>query len=92
VLPADDPWMSNILRPIVEAAGYHVRLAGPDEQMAADVVIIGAEADMSACADGEVIRLRASSEPAGAQDDSIYRYDRASLLLALGRRARGGRN
>jgi two-component system chemotaxis sensor kinase CheA len=92
VLPADDPWMSNILRPIVEAAGYHVRLAGPDEQMTADVVIIGAEADIRPCADGDVIRLRVDPEPAGAQDDSIYRYDRASLLSALGRRARGGRN
>jgi two-component system chemotaxis sensor kinase CheA len=92
VLPADDPWMSNILRPIVEAAGYHVRLASPDEQMAGDVVIIGAEADIRHCADGDVIRLRVDPEPAGAQDDSIYRYDRVSLLSALGRRARGGRN
>ena len=42
-----------------------------------------------AVAGAEVVRLRASPEPAGEDDSSIYRYDRAALLSALG--AAGGR-
>ena len=36
-LPADDPWMQNMLRPIVEAAGY--RVIGDDDERNADLVI-----------------------------------------------------
>ena len=36
-LPTDDPWMQNILRPIVEAAGY--RVVGEDHDAPADLVI-----------------------------------------------------
>ena len=33
--------------------------------------------------DGRTIWLRAEPEAAGKKDDSIYRYDRAGLLMAL---------
>ena len=37
-LPGDDPWMQNMLRPIVEAAGYRV-VGDGDERRGADLVI-----------------------------------------------------
>ncbi|MEO7240774.1 MAG: chemotaxis protein CheW, partial [Sphingomicrobium sp.] len=80
-LPDDDAWMQNMLRPIVEAAGY--RVVGERDEIAADVVILS-EGDGSA-ADGaaRTIRLRAQPDAASAKDSSIYRYDRTGLLQAL---------
>jgi two-component system chemotaxis sensor kinase CheA len=78
-LPSDDPWMQNILRPIVEAAGYRV-VSEHDE----------AEADLVIASHGETVEgaertiwLRSEPEPTGKKDESIYRYDRAGLLMAL---------
>lgn len=82
-LPAGDPWMDNILRPLIESLGYRVVTAGAD--VAADIVIASAEADAEAPpASGDVLRIRARPEP-GEHDDSIYRYDRAALISALAR-------
>ncbi|HEX6742543.1 MAG TPA: chemotaxis protein CheA, partial [Sphingomicrobium sp.] len=36
-LPGDDPWMQNMLRPIVESAGY--RVVGDDDEVEAHLVI-----------------------------------------------------
>nr|MBA2635814.1 chemotaxis protein CheA [Sphingomonas sp.] len=79
-LPGDDPWMQNMLRPIVEAAGY--RVIGEADEEAADLIIAaqGSEAGEGA---GETIWLRADPDAAGKKDQSIYRYDRAGLVLAL---------
>jgi two-component system chemotaxis sensor kinase CheA len=75
-LPDNDPWMQNILRPIVEAAGY--RVIGDSDEGQADLAIVGQDsADLAA---SRTIKLRA--DPNG-EDDSIYRYDRAGLLMAL---------
>ena len=84
----DDPWMQNMLRPIVEAAGY--RVVGEDDDCAADVVIVtdGAKVDKGAAR--RTIRLRAEPEASGAKDSSIYRYDRAALLVAL--KSSGGKS
>jgi two-component system chemotaxis sensor kinase CheA len=76
-LPSDDPWMQNILRPIVEAAGYRVIGDGDDGDADLAIVSDGKDAEVAA---SRTIRLR--SEP-GGEDDSIYRYDRAGLLMAL---------
>jgi two-component system chemotaxis sensor kinase CheA len=86
-IPADDPWMANILRPIVESAGYAVVPAGTGAL--ADIVIASAGEGTEAAGAGEVIRIRSSLEPADDNDDSIYRYDRTALLSALSRRAQG---
>ena len=77
-MPADDPWMQNMLRPMVEAAGYRVVVDGEVE---ADLVIAkqGDEVGEGAHA----IYLRSEAEPKGKKDASIYRYDRAGLLMAL---------
>ena len=88
-LPGDDPWMQNMLRPIVEAAGY--RVVGDNDEAEADLVIVSGGAKVAKGAAGKTIRLRAEPDPAGAKDSSIYRYDRAALLVAL-KSAGGGRS
>jgi two-component system chemotaxis sensor kinase CheA len=75
-LPGDDAWMQNMLRPIVEAAGYRVVDEGD-----ADLVIAAAGEDVAGAA--HAIVIRDEPEPAGKKDQSIYRYDRAGLLMAL---------
>ena len=80
-LPSDDPWMQNMLRPIVEAAGYHV--VGESHEGDADLVIAAQGADVPEEAAKKTIWLRTEPEAAGKKDGSIYRYDRAGLLMAL---------
>jgi two-component system chemotaxis sensor kinase CheA len=77
-LPGDDPWMQNMLRPIVEAAGYQV--VGDDDESDADLVIAAQGEKVEAA---NAIYLRTEPEPRSKKDDSIYRYDRAGLLMAL---------
>ena len=81
-LPGDDPWMQNILRPIVEAAGYIVIAQG--DKGAADLTIVG-DGPAVATPAGEGGRLlRLATDPDAADGkDSIYRYDRVGLLSAL---------
>jgi two-component system chemotaxis sensor kinase CheA len=79
-MPLEDPWMQNMLRPIVEAAGY--RVVGGDSEADADLVIASQGAELPADA-SNTIWLRADPEAAGKKDESIYRYDRAGLLMAL---------
>jgi len=78
----DDRWSREILRPLLEAAGYRVGYAGetPLDQAA---VVIAAKPDT---ADGKapVIRLRPELG-GGTEDGSVYRYDRAGLLAAIER-------
>jgi two-component system, chemotaxis family, sensor kinase CheA len=76
-MPAD-PWMQNMLRPIIEAAGYRVVDGGDG---AADLIIASQGEDVGEAA--RAIYLRSDPEPANKKDDSIYRYDRAGLLIAL---------
>jgi len=78
-LPSGDPWMQNLLRPIVESVGY--RVVGDEHDGEADLVITSER--KAAARAGRTIVLRAEPEAAGAKDDSIYRYDRAGLLMAL---------
>ena len=77
-LPAGDPWMQNMLRPIIEAAGYTVV---DHAEVEADLVIAKQGDEVGACA--QTIFLRSEPEPSGKKDQSIYRYDRAGLLMAL---------
>ena len=85
-LPAGDPWMQNMLRPIVEAAGY--RVVTESEDVEADLAILSDASTESPAA--RTIRLRAEPDPASAKDETIYRYDRAALLMAL-KSAGGGK-
>jgi two-component system chemotaxis sensor kinase CheA len=88
-LAAGDPWMATILRPILENAGYRV----VDNPAGADIVIVPADAanpPAEAAGGAPVLRIRSAPEPAGAGDDSIYRYDRGALLAALNGRTSNG--
>jgi len=80
-LPADDPWMQNMLRPIVEAAGY--RVIASLEEGDADLVIAAEGSTAKPPKSAKTIWLRSNPEGAGDSDRSIYRYDRAGLLMAL---------
>jgi two-component system chemotaxis sensor kinase CheA len=86
-LPSDDPWMQNMLRPMVEAAGY--RIVGDDDEGDADLVIASQGSEVPDDSATKTIWLRAEPDPSGKKDESIYRYDRAGLLMAL--KSAGGR-
>jgi two-component system chemotaxis sensor kinase CheA len=80
-IPAGDPFMDAILRPLLESAGYAVVAAGSPGSEAATVVIAGEDsADAVAPAGARVVRLRASAD---GGEESIHRYDRDALLAAL---------
>ena len=84
-LAADDPWLQNMLRPIVEAAGY--RVVDEDSDDTADLTIAFEDA---AAGKGPTIWLRSDADEATARrKDSIYRYDREGLLRALRTAGRG---
>ena len=80
-LPSGDPWMQNILRPIVEAAGY--RVVGDDHDGKADLVIASQGSPVEKKKAARTIWLRADPDAPNEGEDSIYRYDRAGLLMAL---------
>jgi two-component system chemotaxis sensor kinase CheA len=75
LIPAGDPFMETILRPLVEAAGYQVRSEGDD----ADLAIVADDAPPPSAA--RVLRLATGAGPAG--EGTIHRYDRAGLVAAL---------
>lgn len=89
-LPGDDPWMENILRPIIEGAGYRVVAADQAGAERVDILITSAETEIEPLSAGHVLKIRSQPDPANENDDSIYRYDRAGLLSALSRRAPQG--
>ena len=78
-LPDGDPWMQNMLRPIVEAAGYLV--IGEKDELIPDLVI--ATDDRPAEGVGKAHTIVLTADPEAANDRNIYRYDRAGLLMAL---------
>ena len=78
----EDRWSREILRPLLEAAGYRVDFAGNDPDAKPDIVLAGSD-PLPLTAAAPVIRLR--TELGGAQDGSVYRYDRAGLLSAIER-------
>ena len=80
-IPCWDPWMQNMLRPLVEAAGY--RVIDDAEEERADVVIASIGEEQPEEVTEKTIWLRTEPEAAGKKDESIYRYDRAGLLIAL---------
>ncbi len=86
-IPSADPWMQNMLRPIVEAAGYLV--IDEHDKLTPDVVIASTSGTIEDSHADRTLVLR--DEPDSSADDgSIYRYDRAGLLSAL-KAASGGK-
>jgi two-component system chemotaxis sensor kinase CheA len=79
-IPAGDPFMEAILRPLVESAGYRVVAAGAPGSESASVVIAADDAEAPAPDGARLVRVRAKAEGGG---DSVHRYDRDGLLAAL---------
>ena len=79
-LPEGDAWMQNMLRPIVEAAGYLV--IGDEDELGADLTIVSDERTIEKAGGGRVLRLASNPDSADGEE-RIYRYDRAGLLMAL---------
>ena len=87
-LPDGDPWMDNMLRPMLESLGY--RVVAARDGVAADILIQSAETADCPGSAAQVLRIRSRPE-AEEGGDSIYRYDRAGLLSALSRGAAKGK-
>ena len=90
VLDGSDPWMRDVLRPIVEQAGYRVAWSGEAGEDAAVAILSVDHAPAQPQPAASVIRLRATADESAAQAGSIYRYDRSGLIAALAA-AQGGR-
>jgi two-component system, chemotaxis family, sensor kinase CheA len=88
LIPCWDAWMQNMLRPLVEAAGYRVIDDADDE--IADIVVATVGEEVPEDSTDRTIWLRSEPEPKNKKDDSIYRYDRAGLLTALKSAGAGG--
>ncbi|WP_431470721.1 chemotaxis protein CheA [Sphingosinithalassobacter sp. LHW66-3] len=84
-------WMGTFVRPLLEAAGYRVAL-GHTQGEAPAIVLSADDSEAPPLTGAPLLRLRSRRAAAGADDDSIYRYDRAGLLSALEARlsAKGG--
>jgi len=83
VLDGSDPWMRDILRPIVEQAGYRVGWSGEGGEAAAVAILSAETAPAAPLPAASVIRLRATADETAASAGSIYRYDRHGLIAAL---------
>jgi two-component system chemotaxis sensor kinase CheA len=88
-IPAGDPFMEAILRPLVESAGYRVVASGSPGSESASVVIAGTEAEAPPPGGARLVRVRTAAE--GDDGDSVHRYDREGLLAALAGDAPGKR-
>lgn len=84
-LDLHDPWVRNMLRPIVEGAGYRVVTSEADTH--ADLAIAWAGTTGAQQA-RRTLFLSADAEGA-ANENHLYRYDRAGLLVALREAAAG---
>ena len=85
-IPSADPWMQNMLRPIVEAAGYLV--IDEHDELIPDLVIAADPAAVDKAHPGQTLVLRADKD---GDDGSVYRYDRAGLIKALKSASSGGK-
>ncbi len=90
VLPAGDPWMDNMLRPMIETAGYRVVIGGSEDDAAGAVAVFRAVGDVAPASENDARTILLRSVPDDGGDGSLYRYDRAGVLGALAQRAAGG--
>ena len=85
LLDKSDPWMRDVLRPIVEQAGYRVAYDGEGGEAVPAVTILSAERapEHPPAPGARVVRLRATADETLSSAGSIYRYDRHGLIAAL---------
>ncbi len=86
----DDPggWMRTFLQPALEASGYRCVTALADGEEATVALAMEGAADTPGL---PTLRLRRDVGQHGADDDSIYRYDRVALLDAIAAHVRTGK-
>ncbi len=70
-----------MLRPMIEAAGY--RVVSEADEIEPDLIVVADGTKVDKKVASRTIRLRSDPEVASDKDNSIYRYDRAGLLMAL---------
>ncbi|HEU0099650.1 MAG TPA: chemotaxis protein CheA [Allosphingosinicella sp.] len=88
-IPAGDPFMDSILRPLVESAGYAVVASGaPGSESASVVIAADGAGEVAPPAGARLVRVRATLE---GGEDSVHRYDRDGLLAALAGEGRPAR-
>ena len=80
-LPANDRWLQDFLRPLIEAAGYDV--VDETTELQADIAIASCESEGPVPQGARSIWLRATPEPTSETADTIYRYDRETLMSVL---------
>jgi two-component system chemotaxis sensor kinase CheA len=91
LLDGSDTWMRDVLRPIIEQAGYRVAYNDGESEDPQAVAVFSLEHPAGPVSTGApVIRLRVTTEETPSSAGSIYRYDRDGLLAALAA-AQGGR-
>jgi two-component system, chemotaxis family, sensor kinase CheA len=81
-------WLSHFLKPVIEASGYRC-VTRLDAGQTAALALTMSDGPVGDIEPAPLVRLRASRDPAGPQDDSIYRYDRDALQAVLARGRRG---
>jgi two-component system chemotaxis sensor kinase CheA len=88
IADAEDPWMRNILAPLLVQAGHDVSF-GFAGDAAPDIILCADDQPVSAAGDVPVIALRDTADAGAGADPSIYRYDRETIMSAIARAARG---
>jgi two-component system chemotaxis sensor kinase CheA len=80
-------WMETFLKPALEASGYRcvTRLSAGEQAAIALAMDDAAVPDAAA----PVVKLRRNRAGQGANDSSIYRYDRPALIAAMATRVAG---
>lgn len=91
VLGENDSWARGFLAPMLELAGYRVAVGAPGVgEEAGDILLQCGNVPLpSVNSDVPVLELRPTPALRGPEDESIYRYDRAGLMVALAAHARG---
>lgn len=90
VIGESEGWARSFLAPMLELTGYRVLIGAPGPGEEPGDIVLSCDADRMPVDDAvPVVRLRPTIARTGPGDDSIYRYDRAGLMVALAANARG---
>src|SRR3546814_8672439 len=80
----DDPWMREILAPLIRQAGYDVVTTDEADTEEADIILCLAQSSaVEGVTNRPVVRLRIEQRPMGPEERSIYRYDSDALIPAI---------
>lgn len=85
---SDDGWEQKVLAPLLRASGYEVTF---DDSCRAEasVVLTRSHQGEASVTDDRVLKLRDNMQLGADERGTIYRYDRTSLLAAVGAKIAG---